>query len=162
MADPPHTPDCPGFIVVPLAPVEFRPAYPLVRAVAPQVSLEEWLRFARHATGRARTGREGVTTVRHAGRAFPSGLCCWRRDLDLAEGLVLTAEHIIAVDILDAAPMFDALAAELERIAARLGCRAVRSVLHPDATALAQRLRQGGHQPAATMLSKPLRPPPPG
>lgn len=160
MADPP---DCnsSGFTVLPLTSAEFRPAYPLIRAVAPQVSLAEWLRFARHATGRARAGREGVTTVRHAGRAFPSGLCCWRRDMDLTAGLVLTAEHIIAVDLLDAAPVFDALAAELERIAARLGCRAVRSVLHPDATALAQRLREGGHQPAATLLSKPV-PPPPG
>jgi hypothetical protein len=161
-SDPPPCPNSPGFTVAPLTAAEFHPAYPLIRAVAPQVTLTEWLRFARHATARGRAQREGVTTVRHAGRAFPSGLCCWRRDLDLAAGLVLTAEHIIAIDILDAAPVFDALAAELERIAARLGCRAVRSVLQPDATALSQRLRQGGHQQAATLLTKPVRQPPAG
>ncbi|WP_149536236.1 hypothetical protein [Siccirubricoccus phaeus] len=149
-------PEPPSLIVAPLQPAEFRPAYPLVRAVAPRVSLADWLRFARRAAGRGRANREGVTTVRHIGRPFPSGLCCWRQDHDLEEGRVLTAEHIIAMDLLDAAPVIDALTAELERIAARLQCRSVRSVLYPDATMLADRLRLGGHKPAATLLAKPV------
>ncbi|MCO6417906.1 hypothetical protein JYK14_17305 [Siccirubricoccus sp. KC 17139] len=151
-----HLPEMPSLIVAPLQPAEFRPAYPLVRAVAPRVSLAEWLRFARRATARSRANLEGVTTVRHPGRAFPSGLCCWRRDHDLEEGRVLTAEHIIALDLLDTAPVIDALTAELERIAVRLQCRSLRSVLHPQAAPLADRLKLRGHRLAATLLTKPV------
>lgn len=150
------TPASQAFIVAPLTAAEFHPAYPLIRAVAPRVSLAEWLRFARRATARGRSRQEGVTTVRHEGRRHPCGLCCWRRDLDLESGQVLTAEHIIAVDMLDPAPAIDALTVELERLAGRLGCASIRSVLHPDARIVAERLRQGGHQPAATLLSKPV------
>jgi len=151
-----HTPASQAFIVAPLTAAEFHAAYPLVRAVAPRVSLADWLRFARRATARGRSRREGVTTIRHEGRRHPCGLCCWRRDLDLEAGQVLTAEHIIAIDMLDPAPVIDALTTELERLAEQLGCASVRSVLHPDARTLAERLRQGGHLPAATLLSKPV------
>ena len=119
-----------AFIVAPLTAAEFHAAYPLVRAVAPRVTLTEWLRFARRATRSSRSQWEGVTTARHEGRRHPCGLCCWRRDVDLEAGQVLTAEHIIAMDLLDPAAVIDALAVGLEHLARRLGCSSVRSVLH--------------------------------
>jgi hypothetical protein len=146
-------------IVAPLTPEMFHPAYPLVRAAAPGISLAEWLRFARRATSPGRAKREGVAAARRAGQRFPSGLCCWRCDPDLAHGQILTAEHVIALDILDPAPVLDALLKELERVAARLHCGAVRSVVQPGAEALSARLLAVGLRPAASILSKPVEAP---
>jgi hypothetical protein len=145
--------------VAPLTPDMFRTAYPLVRDAVPELDLTDWLRFARYAASPARRN-QGILVAWRRRQPFPCGLCCWKNGRDLDHGQVLTAEHVIAVDILDPASLVDALLRELEVIAARLGCRALRSVVRPNSPVLSTRLLAGGHEPAARLfqkgLSKPL------
>jgi hypothetical protein len=150
-----HATPHPGALVVsPLTPDLVRPAFPLLREAAPELSLAEWLRFARRLAAPARTRREGILAARRAARPFPCGLCYWRSTPDLAAGHALTAEHVVAMDMLDPALVLDALLLELDQVAERLDCRAVRSVVQPGAGMLSARLVAGGHSPTASLFSK--------
>ena len=104
-----------------------RAAFALIRLTHPDVDLRSWLRFAT-----PRRKRHGVVTVRHRAQPYPCGLCCFSRDRDLRLGEVLTAQHLVALDLLDPGPLLCALLDELEALAARLGCAAVRVAWTPD------------------------------
>lgn len=144
--------------VAPLQPNEFRPAYPLIREFLPAVSLAVWLRFARRATAAARRGREGILSARRDGRAHPSGLLCWRCDPDLVAGYVLTAEHVVALDVLNSDAVLDALLQAFSGIAEDLGCGTTRLLVRTTVAPLSARLIADGHRPAASLLAKDLRP----
>ena len=105
-----------------------RAAFALIRLTHPDVDLRSWLRFAA-----PRRKRHGVVTVRHRAQPYPCGVCCFSRDRDLRLGEVLTAQHLVALDLLDPAPLLSALLDELESLAARLGCAAMRVAWAPGA-----------------------------
>jgi len=83
----------------------------------------------------------------------------------LAHGAVLVAEHLVAIDLIDPDPVIAALVAELERLAQRLGCGGVRTmVIRPDAP-IATRLLAAGHESKGAAMWKlvdgsPAGPPP--
>jgi hypothetical protein len=107
-----------------------RVAYPLIRLVEPEVDLRSWLSFAAPLV-RGRGTRHGVVTVRYSDQAHPCGICCFRRDRSLRHGEVLTADPLVALDLLDPVPLLSALLGELEVLAGRLGCRAIRIASAP-------------------------------
>ncbi len=140
------------FIVEPLSRDHLRAAYPLVRATMPGLGLDAWLRFARGATGVRREGRSGIIVARRAGHDFPIGLFCYRVDRDPVLERVLVAEHFAAMDLLHPGEVIAVLVRELDRLGERLGCRAVRSVVHrPDVMG---GLAQAGHASAGSLLGK--------
>ena len=145
-----------GFIVRPLAPDELRSVYPLIREAMPSITLTAWLAFAKPLLNR-RAAHTGIIAARRAGRAFPSGLFCYRVDTDLENGRVLIAEHFVAVDLLDPQAVLAALVAELDALGQRLGCDAVRSVVHGNENAVSGGLFAAGHAPEASLMLKPLR-----
>lgn len=145
------------FIVQPLAPDELRSVYPLIREAMPSIGLDAWLAFARPLTGR-RALPAGILAARRAGRAFPCGLVCYRVNCHLSIGRLLIAEHFVAVDLLDPQAVLAALVAELDQLGERLGCDAVRSVVHRGETAVASRLYAAGHAAEAALTLKPLAP----
>jgi hypothetical protein len=130
-----------------------RAAFPLIRLVEPEVDLRSWLRFAEPLV-RSRGRRRGVVTVRYDGQAHPSGLFCFRLDRDLRHGEVLTAEHLVVLDLLDPAPLLSALLGELEVLAERLGCGAVRVAWLPNAEPLRPAWPAAGR---VILLQRPLR-----
>jgi hypothetical protein len=156
------------FIAENLRPDQIRSVYPLIRETTPTISLQAWMRFARQLTATRRAGQSGIVAVRRVGRDFPCGLFCYRVDNDLEHGRVLIAEHFVAVDLLDPKAVLAALVEELEALARRLGCTAIRSVVHGSELAVAGGLSAAGHTPEGELLLKPLpqaltaspRPPP--
>lgn len=136
---------------------QIRSVYPLIREAVVTIDLATWLRFARQLTGPRRAGHCGIVTVRREGRMFPCGLFCYRVEDDLKLGKVLTADHFVAVDLLDPGAVLSALVGELDVLAERLGCQAVRSLVHGGAPIVAGGLYAAGHRPeGATPLLKKL------
>ncbi|HSZ92435.1 MAG TPA: hypothetical protein VK822_24015 [Acetobacteraceae bacterium] len=148
------------FIIELLSREQIRAVYPLVREAVPTLDLPAWLRFARQLTGPRRGGQCGIVAARREGREFPCGLFCYRVEDDLKLGKVLIADHFVAVDLLDPAAVLAALVEELDSLAKRLGCQAVRSLLHGGAPDLEDGLHAAGHRPegAALLLKKLLEP----
>ena len=148
------------FIIELLSREQIRAVYPLVREAVPTLDLPTWLRFARQLTGPRRGEQCGIVAARREGRAFPCGLFCYRVEDDLKLGKVLIADHFVAVDLLDPAAVLAALVEELDSRAKRLGCQAVRSLLHGGAPDLEDGLHAAGHRPegAALLLKKLLEP----
>jgi hypothetical protein len=93
---------------------QIRSVYPLIREAVATIDLSTWLRFARQLAGPRRAGHCGIVTVRREGRTFPCGLFCYRVEEDLKLGKVLTADHFVAVDLLDPGAVLAALVEELD------------------------------------------------
>src|SRR5579883_2883537 len=131
--------------------------YPLVREAVPALDLQTWLRFARQLTGPRRAGQSGIVAARREGRVFPCGLFCYRVEDDLKLGKVLIADHFVAVDLLDPGGVLAALVEELESLAKRLECHAVRSLVHGGVPEVEGGLTAAGHKPeGASLLLKKL------
>lgn len=146
-----------GFVIETLGREQLAAVYPLVREAVPSLSLTAWLRFARPLTGSRRGTHCGIVAARREGRSFPCGLFCFRVDHDLALGRVLVADHFVAVDLLDPGAVLTALVEELDRLAHRLECRAVRSLVHGGIRDVADSLDAAGHRPEdASLLLKRL------
>lgn len=139
-----------AYSVTRLQPSAARLAYPLVRAAEPLVDLNAWLAYVRGAEGRKR----GVMVATRAGGAFPSGMFCYACARDPALGQVMTANYIVALDILDPAPLTAALMAALEALAAELGCDAIRAFVSGGAPDIEAALRARGHRVEATAFQK--------
>ena len=115
------------------------------------------MRFARQLVGPRRGGQCGIVAARREGRAFPCGLFCYRVEEDLKLGKVLIADHFVAVDLLEPAAVLAALVQELDGLAKRLGCRAMRSLVHGGAPDVEGGLYAAGHRPeGASLLLKKL------
>lgn len=144
------------FAVTTLAPSEARSVYPLIREAVPGLDLAAWLKFARQLTVTRKNAQSGIVVARRAGRPFPCGLFCYRVDHDLERGKVLSAEHFVAVDLLEPDAVLAALVNELEALGSRLGCAAVRSLVHGEERAVVGGLFAAGHAPEASLLGKTL------
>jgi hypothetical protein len=141
-----------GFVIELLSRDQIRAVYPLVREAVPTLDLSTWLRFARRLTDPGRLGQCGIVVARREGRCFPCGLFCYRIEDDLKLGKALVADHFVAVDPLEPAAVLAALVEELDRLGNRLGCQAVRSLVHGGARDLQGGLDAAGHQPDGTSL----------
>ena len=64
------------------------------------------------------------------------------------------AEHLVALDLLDPAPVIRALIGELDRLAKELGCSAIRALVLGQESLLATELREAGHRPEGATLWK--------
>jgi hypothetical protein len=142
--------------VEPLQADQLRSVFPLIREVAPNLTLPDWLRFGRQLTASRRATQAGIIAARRSGRDFPCGMFCYRVYQDLERGRVLGAEHFVAVDILDPQAVLAALVAELDALGRRLGCDAVRSLVHGAQHEISDGLEAAGHAPEASLLLKPL------
>lgn len=144
-----------GISVTPLSAEQIDTVYPLVREVAPGLGAAEWRRYARRAIGTARAGHGGIMVARRQGRPFPCGLFSYRKEQELGRGPVLVASHFVALDILDPRPVLAALVRELEALAPRLGCAAMRVSVGKDAADVALELARAGHRQESQTLAKP-------
>src|SRR6185437_198952 len=135
-----------SFTIEPLARGQIRAVYPLIREVISGLDLPAWLRFAQGVIGeggRRRGGQSGIIVARRENHGFPCGLFCYRVEPDPALGKVLVAEHFVAVDLLYPEEVVAALVGELDALGKRLGCQAVRSIVH--GAAVEEELTGAGH-----------------
>jgi hypothetical protein len=150
------SPPQPAVIVERLTRAHLRSAYPLMREAAPTLSLPCWLHYARCISAGQGGGRAGIIVARRRGATHLSGAVCYRRQRDLAHRATLTAEHMVAVDLLYPEAILAALLAELERLAIRLGCSVIRSILRADPPYALDEWHFAGHRPDGIAFTKVL------
>jgi hypothetical protein len=133
-------------------------AFALARNAAFGLSLEDWHRFLDERAAGA-SGEGGVLAIQNR-LGIIQGLCSYRFDPVLGRGKVCTAEIIVALDLVDTAPVATALLQALEDLARRKGAEALRLTLpqgSPTTDRLIARLTQRGHRVDAIGLVKDLR-----
>ena len=145
-----------GFTCHILPPDQARLVYPLVREAVPTLGLKAWLSFAKQVSNPRRWTHEGIMVVQRLPRPLPCGLFIYRREQDLAHGPILVAEHLVAVDVLDPEPVLRALLSELDALAARLECTAIRTMVLGQSSFVESGLHAAGHRRQGTTLWKPL------
>lgn len=146
----------PAFTSHMVTPDQVRMVYPLVREAVAGLELRAWVAFARRITHPRRAAQTGILAVTRQGRNLPCGVFLYRRETQLADGPVLVAEHFVALDVLDPLPVVEALIGELDALAKRLGCNAIRVLVPGDASLLQSGLQAAGHLPRAVALGKPV------
>jgi hypothetical protein len=148
-----------GLSCHPLSPDQASTVFPLVREALPGLDLRAWLRFARRVASPRRAAREGIIVVVRKPRRMPCGLFVYHKEHELGHGPVLVAEHFVAIDLLDSEPVMAALVDELDALAHRLGCTAIRAMVMSQSSQLAGRLHDAGHRPAGEALWKDVEAP---
>lgn len=128
--------------------------YPLVRESVAGLDLKTWVAFAQKIANPRRAGQSGILAVTRAGRNLPCGVFLYHREAQLPEGAVLVAEHFVAMDVVDPQPVVQALVGELDALAKRLDCAAIRVVVPGDDSLLRTGLQAAGHRPRGLALWK--------
>jgi hypothetical protein len=141
-------------VVQAIVPADIRPLFPLIQAVEPGLVWSQWDRYARHlARGRARS-KDGIIVARRRCQTHPCGAVCYGQQRDLRYGLMLTAEHFVAVDLLYPEVVLAALASALDDLAARFNCAAIRSIVRKSDADIVEELRMAGHRDDGRTLTK--------
>lgn len=144
-----------GFVSYLVPPDQVRTIYPLVRESVAGLDLKTWTTFATRITHPRRGGgHSGIVAIRRQGRSLPCGAFLYRCERQLPDGAVLVAEHFVALDVLDPQPVVQALIAELDVLAKRLACTAIRVLVPGDASLLQSGLQAAGHHPRGVALGK--------
>ena len=117
-----------AFAVRTLSCAEISLAFPLLRIVKPDITLNQWRAFA-EATVHARPFDTMGVKVAVDPRECICGLFTWRRERSLAEGAVLAIDNFAAVGLFDSRAIVAALLAEMDRMADAFACRAIRTAL---------------------------------
>ena len=106
----------PQFYVDALTPEEADVAFPLIRAIAPEVSLDEWLDYVE------RRCREGGLMGLFGLDDILIGLFSYRLGERLRHGRVLALDDFVSFELSQAAPARKALIAAAEDLGRSLGC----------------------------------------
>jgi hypothetical protein len=115
---------------IPLISERVQQAFPVIQTVMPDLTLGRWSEFASEYLEPDRQVRQphGIIAAENESGLI-IGLAAYRRGADLRQGVVLIAEHLIAVDLLVCQPIILRLTEALEQIAADIGCSAIQLVL---------------------------------
>lgn len=140
-------------------PDQVRMVYPLVREAVAGLDLKTWVNFAQKVANPRRAGQSGILAVTRAGRNLPCGVFLYRREAQLPDGAVLVAEHFVAMDVVDPQSVVQALIGELDALAKRLDCVAIRVVVPGDDSLLRSGLQAAGHRPRGLALWKSVESP---
>ena len=145
----------PIFSVVDMDEKLFDAAYPLVRAVAPGVSVEQWSVHARKV--RMRGGLLGLIGAENA--LF--GLLTYRNEESLRHGRIFHIDNFVTFELNRAAPGRKALCEAAEALARKQGCTAIEIRLDSrgfaeGSTARTQGWLNLGHSLEAVVFTKSL------
>ena len=151
-----------SFIAKPLGQRQIDQAYPLVRAVAPDLPVERWRAFAAALIGTLDTPAPptGIMTVQNA-RGYLHGLFSYAIEEHLRHGRILAVENFVVLDLFDTSGPAEALLRSMEVLARGLGCTAIHTTLpegaagRPDTPLLAC-FRNEGHRTETLRMCKPL------
>ena len=140
--------------VRPLDRQEIAAAYPLARMLAPALDLAAWQRFAGEILNGAPTEERGILAAVGEG-GYLCGLLIYRVVHDLRHGRALTADHVLALDIVDRKPVAAALLSALEELSEALGCDALHTGFDTPQESLKAVWEGAGHRKERTLLCKP-------
>lgn len=108
----------------PLTPDRIGQAFPLIQATVPDVTLDDWRRFAMTLMTPREPRPAGIMTVLSE-LDYIAGLCIYRVEHDLRHGWALAADHFLALDPFNRGAVVLALVEALEALARENGCAAV-------------------------------------
>lgn len=114
-----HASHKPQFYVDPVTPAQADWAYPLIRAVAPEVTLEGWKDYVQ------RRYRSGGLLGLWDNSGGIIGVLSYRLGERTRHGLVLALDDFVTFELSRAAPGRAVLLAEAEKLARDLGCSAL-------------------------------------
>jgi hypothetical protein len=138
----------------PLAREQIGQAYPLIRSLMPGLDLAGWTRIAAPLTnGSAQSGSGILTVCNDAG--YIRGLCAYSIAPDDGQSR-LVAEHFVAFDVTDRAPIAATLLSAIDTLARSLGCVAVHSWLDGSQQGLLPRFVSAGYTPRRILVCKEL------
>lgn len=137
----------------PLKPREIGAAFPLARLLVPTLSLAAWQSFAAKLTAGAPASDHGILAAESEG-GYLCGLVIYRVMHDLRHGRLLTADHIVALDIVDRKPVAAAVLAALEHLGKALDCDALHTSLDAPQESLKAVWEDAGHHIEKTLLCK--------
>jgi len=109
----------PQFYVVGLGLAEAGFAYPLIRSIAPEVTLEDWLDYVR------RRCRQGGMIGLYGDNGVLVGIASYRLGERLRHGRVLALDDFVTFELSQAAPGRAALMSAAEERARQLGCTGI-------------------------------------
>lgn len=141
-----------SFVATPLVADDIDPAFALVRAWYPGVSLEAWREYTQALAGEAASRQSGIVGIRNEA-GYLCGLFVFRIEVDLGLGRVLVVDPVAALDFVDPKTVAQAMLDAGDATAHRLQCSATRFRV-PDARAwFAKFLQTSGHRVEAQVLS---------
>ena len=136
------------FAISPLERKDILPLYPVVVQIEPRLGLPAWRRFARRLADKSRESRgTGALVARRQEHAHPCGFVCYRPVPDLTRGRILLAQIFVGLDLLYPREIASALLVELEAVAVRLRCGAVRASVPIDLDAITSQWTEGRSDP---------------
>lgn len=116
-----------SFIAKPLGQRQIDQAYPLVRAVAPDLGVEQWRAFAAAFLAR-REAPGGIMTVQNA-RGYIHGLYAFTVEQSLRHGRILAVTNVVVLDLFDMTGPAETLLRSMEGLARGHGCSAIHTTL---------------------------------
>ncbi len=152
-----------SFIAKPLGQRQIDQAYPLVRAVAPDLGVEQWRAFAAVFLARkeAPAAPSGIMTVQNA-RGYIHGLYSFTVEQSLRHGRILAVTNVVVLDLFDMTGPAETLLRSMEGLARGHGCSAIHTTLLEGAAepgsqpSLLGCFRNEGYRAEALRLCKPL------
>ncbi len=109
-----------------------RQAFPLVQSIFPELTLEEWLSFARDMEQPQPTtfGPCGIVSVQ-SGRGYIHGLYSYMVERNLRHGRILEVNNFVALDMADRWGATSRLLSTMDELAKQFDCSAIHVSL-PD------------------------------
>lgn len=139
----------------PLSPEQIPQAFPLIQSVRPDLDLGTWRAFAQQLAAPEAAAEHGIVAARGE-NGYLLGLVTYRIKRDLGCGPALLAEHFVALDLIDRAPVAAALIAALDEVGHHYGCVALHVILPRSQAGLLGSFRAAGYRPDGAVLCKRL------
>jgi hypothetical protein len=137
-------------------------AYPLLQLTLPDLTLEDWTKFAVQQLAGSKTTEGGILTVVDE-RGFILGLLDYTIDRELSHGRTLVVKNFVALDFLDTTKkdIATVLIQAMEKLAGHRGCSAIHTLVHQSDTEprkawIMDLLETHGHKPQRVNLCKSL------
>ncbi len=133
-------------------------AYPLIRDVAPDVTIEAWRGYARRAVRPRQRNRRGIVAA-YSGTDYLRGLFAYRVGPDMVCGRAIIIEVFAVGSMFVPDAVADALLAGIETLALEHGCGIIRAEMQARPDWLEDMLRARGFGRRVGCLCKPVTPP---
>jgi hypothetical protein len=136
---------------------DIEPAFALIQALHPALTLEHWRSFATPFVGQEPLARSGLVGVRNEA-GYLCGLFVYRVESDLAHQRAFIVDVIAALDVVDVKFVARAMMAVIQATARRLDCKVARVRVNRNQAGLALCLRESGLETEAELLSMAMGP----
>lgn len=138
-----------------LGAADIEPAFALMQALRPSLTLDVWRGFAVPLVDRKRLARNGLVGVRNEA-GYLCGLFVYRVEPDLTHERAFCVDVIVALDIVDARSVLRAMMDAVRSTAHRLGCGIARVRIDRNQAGVGAYLRRSGLEVEGELLSMPL------